>query len=29
MTPEHIALVQQSFAKVVPISDLAARIFEP
>src|SRR5262249_30810554 len=27
MTPEHIALVQQSFAKVVPISDLAARIF--
>ena len=27
MTPEQVALVQQSFAKVVPISDMAAMIF--
>ena len=27
MTPEQIALVQQSFAKVAPISDSAAMIF--
>jgi hemoglobin-like flavoprotein len=27
MTPDHITLVQQSFAKVVPISDAAAVIF--
>jgi hemoglobin-like flavoprotein len=27
MTPEQVAVVQQSFAKVVPISDMAAMIF--
>jgi hemoglobin-like flavoprotein len=27
MTPDHITLVQQSFAEVVPISDAAALIF--
>src|ERR1700753_1728686 len=27
MTPEQVALVQQSFAKVVPISDMAAMSF--
>jgi hypothetical protein len=27
MTPDQVTLVQQSFAKVVPISDAAAGIF--
>lgn len=27
MTPDHVDLVQSSFAKVVPIADVAARLF--
>ena len=29
MTPEQIALVQDSFSKVVPIRVAAARLFQP